>query len=432
MIAHEQYDRRAFIKGAARVAAGALAMPCIVPSTVLGGSGGVLPSNRIVMGCIGMGGRGTGNMKGFMGTGLVQVVSICDVDASRREQAQDIADQTQSSRGCAGYNEIDELVGREDIEAVSIATPDHWHGQAALAAARAGKDIYCEKPLVHKIEEGRALVEAVRRYGRVLQTGSQERSGRGRFGCELVLNGRIGKLERMRTYLPTSNRRCGPQEPEAVPRGFDYDQWLGPAPWAPYTTLRCHSKFRWHRDYSDGELTDRGAHVNDIALWGAQGYLQGPVEIKGVGEFPREGLWNTATAYRIEYRFASGLDWILSSEGTRGIRFEGSEGWIFIHIHGGRMEAEPSSILTSVIGPDEIHLPDSPGHHLNFLQCVRSREDPIAPVEAGQQTATYCHLGNIALLMGRKLKWDPQKELFIGDVQANRMAQRPMRSGWHL
>jgi len=368
------------------MAVGAITVPYVVPSLALGNAAVVLPSNRIVMGCIGLGGRGTGNLKGFMGTGLVQVVAICDVDASRRERAQGIVDQSQNSRGCAGYNEIDELVGREDIEAVSIATPDHWHGQASLAAARAGKDIYCEKPLVHKIEEGRALVEAVRRYGRVLQTGSQERSGRGRFGCELVLNGRIGKLERIRTYLPTANRRCGPQAPEPVPRGFDYDQWLGPAPWAPYTKLRCHSNFRWHRDYSDGELTDRGAHVNDIALWGAEGFLKGPVEIKGVGEFPREGLWNTATAYEIEYRFASGLDWILSSEGPRGIRFEGTEGWIFIHIHGGMLEAEPSSILTSVIGPDEIHLPESPGHHLNFLQCVRSRQDPIAPVEAGHPT----------------------------------------------
>jgi len=217
-----------------------------------------------------------------------------------------------------------------------------------------------------------------------------------------------------------------------VPEGFDYDTWLGPAPWAPYTKLRCHSSFRWNLDYSDGELTDRGAHVNDIALWGAGPFLKGPIEIEGQGEFPTEGLWNTATAYRIRYRYANGIEWILTSDGPRGIKFEGTEGWIFVHIHGAKLEAEPKSVITSVIGPDEVHLHESHDHHEDFLQAVKTRRDPVAPVEAGHQTATFCHIGNIALLLRRKVVWDPQTEQFINDSEANRMVSRPMRSPWHL
>jgi predicted dehydrogenase len=299
-------------------------------------------------------------------------------------------------------------------------------------AAEAGKDIYCEKPLVHNVAEGRALVKAVRRYGRILQTGSQERSGPGRFACELVRNRRIGELKKIRTNLPAANMRTGPQATMPVPEGFDYDMWLGPAPWEPYTKQRCHGSFRWNLDYSDGELTDRGAHVNDIAMWGAEPFLKDPVEIEGRGEFPTNGLWNTATAFTINYRYAGGIEWTLTSEEPRGIRFEGTEGWIFVHIHGAKLEAEPESILRSVIGPDETHLYKSPGHHLDFIRAIKSRRDPVAPVEAGHKTATFCHIGNIALLLGRKLTWDGHAERFISDEQANHMLSRPMRSPWHL
>jgi len=426
-------SRRQFLKHAARLTCTAGAVPYFVPDSALGKDGRAAPSERIVMGCIGMGGRGTGNMRTFVGTGLVQVVAICDVDAARRARALKLLVEQHNARGCAAYSDFRELLARDDIEAVSIATPDHWHGLTTIAAAKAGKDIYCEKPLAHTIAEGRAMVETVRRYNRILQTGSQERSGRARYACELVLNGRIGELRSIRTYLPTANRRCGPQPPQPIPQGFDYDMWLGPAPWAPYTPLRCHGNFRWNRDYSDGELTDRGAHVNDIALWGGQPWLKGPIEIEGTGQFPPDGLWNTATAYRITYRYASGIDWHLSSEGPRGIRFEGTKGWLFVHIHGAKLEAEPRSILKSVIGPNEIHLHKSiGGHHMDFLRSVRTRQDPVAPVEAGHKTATFCHLGNIALLLGRKLVWDDQAERFIDDKQANRMIARPMRAGWHI
>ncbi len=425
-------NRRDFLKKTTHLAVGTMSFPYVVAASALGRDGRAAPSERVVMGCIGTGGRGTGNMQGFLSTGQAQVVGLCDVDSRRMKKAQDLLASRYDTRGCPGYKDFRELLERDDIDAVSIATPDHWHALVSVAAAKAGKDIYCEKPLAYSVAEGRAAVAAVRRYNRILQTGSQERSGRARAACEIVLNGRIGRLKAIRTNLPVDGHRCGPQPVMRVPGGFDYDMWLGPAPWAPYTRRRCHGSFRWHRDYSDGELTDRGAHVNDIALWGAGPFLKGPVEIEGQGEFPADGLWNTASAYKIRYSYANGIEWLLISEGPRGIRFEGTEGWIFVHIHGAKLEAEPESVLRSVIGPDEIHLPESPGHHLNFLRSVKSREDPVAPVEAGHKTATFCHIGNIALLLKRKLLWDPDAERFINDQQANRMLGRPMRSPWQL
>lgn len=429
----EKLNRRQFLKSATGITAGAIAFPYIVSSSALGKAGRAAASERIVMGCIGVGGRGSGNMRTFLGTGEVEVVAVSDVDTDRRNKTLDFLATKYDRKGCAGYSDFCELLAREDIDAVSIGSPDHWHGLMSIAAAKAGKDIYCEKPLVHTVPEGRALVEAVRRYNRILQTGSQERSGRARYACELVRNGRIGKLHTIRTNLPTSKKQIDPQPPMPVPEGFDYDMWLGPAPWAPYTAKRCHGIFRWNRDYSDGELTDRGAHVNDIALWGAEPWLKGPIEINGQGEFPKDGLWNTAIAYKINYRYASGINWFLTSEGPRGIQFEGTKGWIFVHIHGAKLEAEPASVIQSVIGPDEIHLHESPGgHHADFLRSIRTRQDPAAPVEAGHKTATFCHIGNMALLLGRKVKWDQENEWFIGDEQASRMVLRPMRSPWHL
>ncbi len=429
MTGKDNISRRRFLTSAAGTTEAAVSFPYFVPSSVLGS---VAPSNRIVMGCIGVGGRGTNNMRGFMATGQVQVVAICDVDTEHRNTARDLVNNESGSGECATYNDFREMLARDDIDAVSISSPDHWHGLNSIAAAEAGKDIYCEKPLANTIAEGRAVVEAVSRYNRVLQTGTQERSGRARFACELVRNGRIGKLHTIRTNLPTSNRRTDPQPPMPVPDGFDYDMWLGPAPWAPYTQLRCHRNFRWNLDYSVGELTDRGAHVNDIGLWGAKPFLKGPVRIAGRGEFPTECLWNTATAYHIRYRFASGIEWIITNDEPRGVRFEGTDGWIFVHIHGARTEAEPESLLQSVIGPDEIHLHESTDHRVDFLRAVRTRGQTVAPAEAGHRTATFCHLGNMALLLERELTWDLEKEQFVNDSQADRMVWRPMRSPWHL
>jgi predicted dehydrogenase len=415
--------RRDFLKGSAFVAGAAIALPTIVPSSVFGADA---PSNRITMGCIGTGGQGTSDMKGFKGKNDCEIVALCDVDADHTKKA--AATAGLDVKSC--YGDFRELLARSDIDAVLVATPDHWHVLASIAAVRAGKDVYCEKPLTLTIAEGRSLVEEVKRYGRVFQTGSQQRSGSEfRKACELVVNERIGKLHTMRVGISGNNRTCEPTwTPEPVPEGFDYDMWLGPAPWEPYHTQRCHYQFRFILEYSGGQMTNWGAHHLDIAQWGNQSDDTGPVEIRGKGEFPKTGLFTTALNAEVEYTYASGVKMFLSRGG--GTRFEGTEGWIYVNR--GKLETEPKSLLTSVIGPDEIHLYESNDHKQNFLDCIKSRKDPICTAEIGHRSSTVCHLGNIAMLLDRPLKWDPQKEQFIGDDEANRMTWRPRRAPWRL
>jgi len=417
--------RREFLKGSAAVAGAAFAWPTIVPSSVFGAAA---PSNRLTMGCIGVGNQGGGNMKGFIGKkDDCQVVAVCDVDADHREKGRETAGLDAKS----SYNDFRDLLARDDIDAVSIAAPDHWHVPISIAAVRAGKDVFCEKPLTLTIAEGRELVNEVRRYGRVFQTGSQQRSGSEfRKACELVVNGRIGKLHTMTVQIPGNNKKCEPTwTPEPVPQGLDYDLWLGPAPWEPYHKQRCHYEFRFLLDYSGGQMTNWGAHYLDIAQWGNQADNTGPVEIKGKGEFPATGLFTTATKADIEYTYANGVKLVLTTGGG-STRFEGSEGWVFVTR--GKLDAEPKSLVASTIAPDEIHLYSSNDHKQDFLDCIKTRKDPICNAEVGHRSSTVCHLGNIAMLLDRPLKWDPQKERFIGDDEANRMRQRPARAPWCL
>jgi len=417
-------SRREFLKGSAVAAGAALVWPTIVPSTVFGADA---PSNRITMGCIGMGGKGTGNMKGFRAKSGCEVVAVCDVDAAHRETARSTAEL--DAKSC--YNDFRDLLAREDIDAVSIATPDHWHVPNSIAAIRAGKDVYCEKPLTLTVAEGRTLVEEVKRYGRVFQTGSQQRSSDNfRFACELVRNGRIGRLQTVRVGIPGNNRKCEPTwTPEPVPEDFDYDLWLGPALWEPYHTQRCHYQFRFILEYSGGQVTNWGAHHLDIAQWGMGADDTGPVELLGKGEFPKTGLFTTATKVYFEAKYADGVKLICETGGSN-TRFEGSEGWIEVGRDG--MKCEPESLQTATIGPDEIHLYKSRDHLQNFLDCIRSREDPICTAEIGHRSSSLCHLGNIAMMLKRPLKWDPQAEQFIGDSEANRMLWRPRRAPWRL
>jgi len=417
-------SRREFLKSTAVAAAGAFVAPTIVPSSVFGAD---TPSNRITMGCIGMGSQGTGNMRGFKGKAGCDVVAVCDVDAGHRERACQIAGLDASS--C--YNDFRELLARDDIDAVSVASPDHWHVPMSIAAVRAGMDVFCEKPLTLTIAGGRTLADEVKRFGRVFQTGSQQRSGSGfRFACELVRNGRIGKLHTMKVGIPGNNRKCPPTwEAEPVPKGFDYDMWLGPAPWEPYIEQRCHYQFRFILDYSGGQMTNWGAHYLDIAQWGIGADDTGPVEIEGKGDFPESGLFTTAKKADIEYTYANGVKLVLKTGGGN-TRFEGSEGWVFVTR--GKIDAEPKSLLKEKIGPDEIQLYKSRDHKQNFLDCIKSRRDPIASAEIGHRSSTVCHLGNIAMLLGRKLKWDPEMERFTNDSAANRMVARGMRAPWSL
>jgi len=415
--------RREFLKSSV-VTAAAFAVPTIVPSSVFGANA---PSNRITIGSIGLGGMGTGNMKGFKGKSGSEVVALCDVDASPLEKARQTAGLDEKS--C--YNDFRDLLARDDVDAVVVATPDHWHVPASIAAVKAGKDVYCEKPLTLTIAEGRALADAVKRYGRVLQTGSQQRSGSEfRRACELVRNGRIGKLHTIKVGIPGNNRKCPPTwEAKPVPEGFDYDMWLGPAPWEPYTEQRCHYQFRFILDYSGGQMTNWGAHYLDIAQWGNGADDTGPIEIEGKGDFPESGLFTTAKKVDITYTYANGVKLLLTTGGGN-TRFEGSDGWVFVTR--GKIDAEPKSLLKEKIGADEIKLYNSRDHKQNFLDCIKSRKDPIASVEIGHRSSTVCHLGNIAMLLGRKVKWDPKKERFINDSAADSMIGRSMRSPWRL
>jgi len=427
-------SRRQFLKGGA---AASVIVPTgsmcsrVVSASVLGADGFSAPSNRITMGSIGVGGMGTNNLKGFLNKDGVQIVAVCDVDKSHRDAAKQIVDEHYGNTDCASYNDFREVTRRDDIDAVVIAPPDHWHVVPAIDAAKHGKDAYVEKPLTLTIEEGRALSNAVTRYGRVLQTGSQQRSdSRFRRACELVRNGRIGRVHTVRVEIPGNNRKCEPTwTPEPVPAGFDYDFWLGQAPRAPYHPQRCHYQFRFILDYSGGQVTNWGAHFLDIAQWGLGMDDSGPVEITGSGEFPTSGLFTTATKVDFECTYANGVR-LVCTTGKTGTRFEGTDGWVFVNRS--TLDTEPTWLENETIGPGEIHLYKSSDHRQNFLDCVRTRRRPIADVEIGHRSATVCHLGNIAMLLGRKLRWDPTVERFIDDPEADQMIGRTMRTPWHL
>ncbi|HEY5315927.1 MAG TPA: Gfo/Idh/MocA family oxidoreductase, partial [Pirellulales bacterium] len=356
------------------------------------------------------------------------------------------ADKTKSGHdaGCKAYTDFREVLGRDDVDVVAVVVPDHWHAPMTIAATKAGKDVYCEKPLTLTVDQGKQMIKSVREHKRILQTGSHWRSGPAvRHACELVRNGRIGQLQRIQVYLPKNNF-VGPGpgwQPMPVPEGFDYATWLGPAPLAPYHADRCLYRFRFILDYSGGQVTNFGAHYFDIAQWGHGSDTTGPVEFEDTGaEFPEPGsLFTTATKVAFRARYADGVELICqTSEKQSGTRFEGTKGWVQVNSKGVR--TSPESLATSEIGSSEIHLPHSnpkrtenkysnylPDHVGNFLASVKSRQDPIEPVEVGHRTASICHLGNIAMLLKRKIRWDPEAEQIVGDDEANRMLSRTPR-----
>lgn len=455
--------RRRFLKTAGVLSAAA-GMPWIVPSSVFGAKA---PSNRVNIGFIGCGNQSTIDLPAFLGHDDCQILAVCDVNTAShgyrtpdqflgRKPAQDKVNAFYAGRrasgsykGCDAYNDFRDVLKRKDIDAVVIVVPDHWHALMTVMAAKAGKDIYCEKPLSLTVSDGRAMVKAVRKYKRVLQTGSHYRSSpENRLGCELVRNGRIGQVKRIFTQVAEINAvDPGPGwQPTPVPEGFDYDLWLGPAPWAPYHKDRCFYRFRFNLDYSGGQVTNFGAHSNDIAQWALGMDHSGPIEFEDLGsEWPPKGcLYNTATKTAFRALYANGVELICKTDQPGfGVRIEGTEGWIEYGYQG--LKTHPASLKTSPIGPNEIHLPQSnpdriqeagkffiPDQARNFLDAIKSRRDPIASVEIGHRTASLCHLGNITMLLKRKLHWDPVKEKFIGDDQADRMLARPMRAPWRL
>ena len=432
MRVRKRVTRRGFLKG---LAAGAAGAPYVLTSPVLAAPGRRGANDRIQIANIGVRNMGGGHLKTLLGDPNVQVVAVCDVDRKIREAGVKRAEAAYAQRtragafrGTVGCNDFRAVMAREDIDAVVIATPDQWHAPLSVAAMESGKDVYVEKPMTLTIEEGRVMAQVAERYGRVLQVGSQRRSGsRNRRACELVRNGRIGKLLRVECGVPIRPAGALSWKPQPPPPELDYDLWLGPAPWQPYHPMRCHYNFRFVRDYSGGEMTNFGAHYFDIAQWGIGADGSGPVEIVGKGEYHAEGLWDTFHHVHVEYTYAGGEKLLVRNGG--GTRFVGTEGWI----DADSLRCRPASIATSRIGPDGIHLYRSDGSHMgNFLRCMRTRQRTAATVEIGHRSATVCHLGNLAMILQRKLTWDPVKEEFPGDDEANRMRWRPYRSPWHL
>ncbi|HJM65778.1 MAG: oxidoreductase [Roseibacillus sp.] len=420
--------RRHFIR---TTSATAIAAPTIIPAHVLGKDA---PSNRITVGFIGTGGHGTGwNLPAYLSNADARILAACDPDDGRANHAKGIIDRKYGNKDCATTRDFREVLAREDIDAVMISTPDHWHTLMSVMAIRAGKDVQCEKPTL-TINEGKLLIDTVRKHNRVFQTSTEDRSVPVYHRmAELVRNGRIGKLQRIEVILPKQPGRPGDPTPQPVPKGFDYDMWLGPAPEAPYTKDRVLFDFRWISDYSGGVICDWGTHLFDTAQWGNDTERSGPVEVEATGSRWEGGLFDTVNEYDVTYRYANGVT-MTCRPGNPSIKFIGSEGWVGNTGWRAPLQASSRDILESKIGPGETRLFTNPkGEHRNFLDCVKSRQDPYFPVDIGHRVSTVCHLANIAIDRGRKLKWNPEKEVFIGDDQANEMCRiRPGRGEWKL
>ncbi|MHC4496444.1 MAG: Gfo/Idh/MocA family protein, partial [Planctomycetota bacterium] len=380
---------------------------------------------------IGVGSQGTGDMRGFLSKSEVQMVAVCDVDKKHRDSAKKIVDEKYGNTDCKAYLDFRELIGRGDLDAVQLALPDQWHAIPSIEAARAGLDIHGQKPLARSIREGRAICDAVHRYGRVWQTGSQQRSDfKFRRACELVRNGRIGKILKVEVGLPTGGGTDVKPVVE-IPDGLDWDLWLGPAPYVPYRGV-VHWNWRWIMDYSGGQLTDWAGHHIDIAHWGMGWDRTGPVEIEGKGNYPSEGLYNVATEYKFTCKYADGRVMTVANNQqlTQGAKWYGETGWI--HVNRGGLRASDEKILREEIGPNETRLYESRDHKQNFLDCVKSRRLTICPVEVGHRSISVALLGEIAMLTGRKIKWDPETEQIAGDAEASALLGRSYREPWVL
>ncbi len=413
-------------------AAAAFAVPYVVSSRARSANA---PSERITMGAIGLGNQGLHNLKSFLTFDDVRVLAVCDVDAGHLRRAKETVDAAYGNKDCATYKDFREVLARSDLDTVLIATPDHWHAILAIEAAKAGKDVYCEKPISLTVAEGRAVVDAMSRYNAVYQSGTQRRSiGCFRFGVDIARSGVLGELQTLHCYYH-NGPTCPVQPVEPVPEGFDYDMWLGPAPFEPYTARRCHGTFRWIYDYSGGQLTDLGAHFVDLAQWAHGDEATSPTRYEGWAEFPRDGLWNTPVRFEITATYPDGVQLVMHDEtepgrGPRGNKYVGTQGWVSVD-DTGKVTASSDAILRRLNAAQRGY-EFMEGHHRDFLQCVRTRARTIASPEVAHRSATTCHIANICLRLGRKLQWDPVAERFLNDPEADRMLARAQRSPWKL
>jgi predicted dehydrogenase len=390
----------------------------------------VLPGNRVSLGVIGAGWMGLATMKIFMGDPRVNVTGICDIDQDH------LAEASAAAPGARTFHEFEELLARPDIDAVYAAVPDHWHAIVAVSAARAGKDIYGEKPLAHDWAEGKAICDAVARYGRVWQTGSWQRSLPDfRFACELVRNGRIGKVSKVEVGLPaglTDWDGLGHLvEPGPPPKTLDWQRWLGPAPWVPYAAARVHKTWRWNYDTGGGSLMDWVGHHVDIAHWGLGLDDSGPVSVEGRGEPSRHPIWDTPPRWRVMARYAGGMEMLIAGgydDVRPGTKWIGDQGWVWVDRSG--METFPAGLLTSKIAPGELRLPVTASHHRQFIDCVLTRGETLTPAHVALRSATPGFLGNIAMRTGQTIRWDPVRQEMPGDPAAQRLLARTPRSPW--
>ncbi|GMW00300.1 MAG: hypothetical protein AMXMBFR84_14380 [Candidatus Hydrogenedentota bacterium] len=434
MRTHTFLTRRCFL-GSAAAGAALLALPAHAKPK---------PSDQIGVGFIGVGDRGSYILGSALELPEARVLAVADVKRDRREKAVQTINERYSNSDCKAYNEFEELIARDDIDAIVVASCDHWHVLHALAAVRAGKDVYVEKPLGVSIEQIKALRKAVRRRKRIFQFGTQQRSDeRFRLACELVRNGRIGQLKSIKVWSPSS-ASGGPTNHVPVPETLDYNRWIGPAPFTPYTQDRETNQWWWFiSDYALGFIAGWGIHPMDIALWGAGDLAASPVVVQGTGEFPREGVCNTATKWDITHTYDNGLtiqfasmpakeEWKLryGEVAEHGTAFEGSEGWIIVDRR--HIKTYPESVATAPFNANDYRLPGSNHHLRNFLNSVKSRQDPVSPIEESVQSDIACHVADIAIRLQRPVRWDNAKERFIDDAEANARLTRPMREPWTL
>jgi len=448
-------SRREFLKksGKGMVAASIVAgFPTIVPATVFGKTS---PGNRVNVGAIGTGRISrVHDMPGVWKYDKARIVAVCDVDSKRVQDAKEFVNgyyAKQSGKaydGVVTYTNYHELLANKDIDAVIISTPDHWHALIGIDAVNAGKDVYLQKPASLTISEGRQLSDAAHHSGRIFQIGSQQRSTEQfRYAAELVRNGRIGQLQSVEIGLPGDP--SGDVEPEMpVPKNLNYNMWLGSTPEVYYTEKLVHPQANYDRpgwlrceQFGAGMITGWGSHHVDSAHWAMDTEYTGPVEVWGSAQFPKSGLWDVHGDFKTESVYANGVKMTISGAFPNGIKFYGSDGWLFVSrgdekatpsdppssVRGQKLAASDPKILTSVIGPDEIHLYVSREHHANWLDCVISRQQPIAPIEIGHRSCSTCLIHHMAMRANRKLYWDPAKERFKNDDAANALLSRPQR-----
>jgi predicted dehydrogenase len=453
---NNKITRRSFVRTNLTLALAAGAFPSIIPATAPGAQGKVSANSRITVGAIGVGPQGRGVMNGFLSQPTAQVVAVCDVKKDQLELGRTQVNQRYQNSDCATYGDFRELLARKDIDAVLIATPDHWHVYVAVAAAQAGKDMYLEKPMGLSLAEDQFLRKTILEHKRVFQFGTQQRSSREfQRACELVRTGRIGKLKQINVWCAAS-QPGGSTTPVPVPDTINYDFWLGPARFTPYTADKClaDGKTWWfNTDYALGFIAGWGVHPLDIALWAHPAMMKGPMEVEGKAIIPTEGACNTAVAWKVNFTFADGVR--MDFRGTRngydqinelndmqpfeakygkiadhGTAFEGTDGWVLVNR--GLLRTHPENLAEASIPVDQ-QLRRSTHHVGNFLDCVRSREATVCPTEDAVQADLLCQLSDIASRLNRKLTFDPVKEKFLKDDEANRkLALRPARPPWKL